>query len=451
MSASPEHDYSEPIFTSTKGYPVRRSKSQISYKLNIPPPLPLPRTQKRNVSPQFVLDSLREGLPLNFIVSSGNYGAEAYSTFSEDEELSAHFVHQLEYVLLETQSRVLYKVPLGSSFNFGLIYNPHRNLPDAMKGYLFTSPSMLLDAPVHPKLVAVVQGHVDKDPQYAVEPEDILFVVGEVRFGKKKFLKCTQVSSGLPKFIRDDWNVQFSTRPNRVFLSLSSMMQYMSSSCPFLAIIEHPSKSKSSILPKELANNSIICLTKKADETTVICSREMFSEKVLFALPANFDIDLKQVVIPKSDHENLCITSAEYFKSFNYNEVKLGLLAECSSASLKNNSNTQLLFYEEISNEEVITCSRIICPIALQKYLPLQKLSTKKISDSLNNGKTSSNIVSRLEIVEDAMQTVLAELQLLKEKLKLQAGTKKQDGSENSNDQLAETAFDMVVGKILNY
>ncbi len=397
-----------------------------------------------SLSPSDISNQLKDELPLQLVVSIGAYGENEESTFSDEEEISAHFIQTIEYVLFLDEEGRRYRIPLNSKINACPIYNPKKNLGEALKhGYFFSPKQLMAESTQCPLFVTVVQGHADEDPQHTVEVNDVLFVskktssdVG-VNSNKKSVLQCTHIVSNLTKFIKQDSKVVFLTRPSQLLLPLSTMIQYMT--CPSTHVliefpVEYAVKSKEVRVGLFLETGRI---------KNAICSRAITSSKQeikLFVLPENFDLELAYVRSNSSEQETLCAKSAGHFKNFNPANVSYDVLYSHDCKTNTFIDDTQLSFYNTIIKSNGAN-SDVTCPPKLRRYFPV------KYSRELITEGTATSVELRVGLLEKSMQTLFTEITLVKERL--DRLTIQQE--EKKAKRLAESAFDMAVGRIPFY
>ena len=387
--------------------------------------------------PSDLFKGLKDQLPQHFSVTSGTYGQDASTTFAVDEKFTAHFIHRWQFLLLKTQSGNLCKAPIRSLLNVGLIYNPRQRLDLALSGYVFGRPATLLESLDRPKIVVVLQGHDDKDPQYTVEPNDVLFIEGETTAGKKRFLRCIHVASGLSKLLREDWTVVLSTRPDRIFVPLYSIVKYVA--CPFTTIIEFPKSLSVASIGDQKQQAVVATFLAKGEDRVAICTREHGKEIMMFALPETVDIEFEISKCNKEDYETLCMQSVNYLKQFNPSKVSYELLTSSVRERSPSDNDIQSAIYKSMAQEKADHNS-IVCPQSLHKYFPFKKISTP------HSTLQPSSLESRLTLLEQAVQGLFSEMQAIKERCE-----KPKEKEPSQETHIAEAAFDMAVGEIHCY
>ena len=420
--------------------------------LSVPPPLP--SRSITAVSPYTLMTTHKAKLPLRLAVNSGNYGFNQFTTFAEEEEFSAYFLHEMDFVLAETDSKKQYQIPLASSFNFGCIFSPCHILDDALKGYSFDV-AKLMDVNPCPKLIATKSSYKGENFESSVEIDDILSIESIVKVGKKRFIKCKHCITGLTKMLREDWQITFTTRPSKLFLSLDVLFKYMS--CPIQVLVNPPKTVPQRGLPSELSTNAVACLLELGKDVTLVCGRMMTDSTVpvLFSLPANFEIDLNILECQAKKFELLQIESSDFYRSFNIQNVNLELQSYVTSKSLKNSYEVQLLLMTNLHENCLSSHNKCICPPLIQKFLPLHSVhlskALPKVANNTEKTKSSETTKSgdsstRLNKMEETVQAVVADLEICKERIRRVLEEQSQDREFKLISEKADSAFNMVRG-----
>ena len=420
--------------------------------MSVPPPLP--SRSITAVSPYTLMTKHKAKLPLRLAVNSGNYGFNQFTTFGEEEEFSGYFLHEMEFVLAETDSKKQYQIPLASSFNFGCIFSPCHELDDALKGYSFDV-AKLMDVNPCPKLIAAKTSYKGENSESSVEIDDILSLESIVKVGKKRFIKCKHCITGLTKMLREDWPITFTTRPSKLFLPLVVLFKYMS--CPIQVLVNPPKTVPERGLPNELSTNAVVCLLELGKEVTLVCGRMMTDSTVpvLFSLPANFEIDLNILECQAKKFELLQIETSDFYRSFNIQNVNFELQSYVTSKSLKNNYEVQLLLMTNLDENCLNSPSKRICPPLIQKFLPLHSVhlskALPKVANNTDKKKSSETTKlgdssTRLNIIEETVQAVVADLEICKERIRRVFEEQSQDREFNLISEKADSAFNMVRG-----
>lgn len=437
-------------------------QNQQDTSLQCSPPLPIRYTKGKKqqtliaatgtatMTPRTLMNKHEGNFPMSITTCTGSYGNDQKTTFSEGESFNAHFIYEMEHVLLNTVTNTQYKVPIASSFKFGFLFNPFQNIHEAMQGYKF-SPTQLLDAKPRPKLVAVETAYKFSDnPEALVGINDILFIESIQKIGKKTYIKCTQCFSNLTVMIREDWPITVTTAPACLLLPLDVLLKYLK--CPLTVVIDPPpiKKKHNSTHPADIYSNRVVSLLESDKDQFLVCSRFLSDTKdpFLFLLPSFCDIDLMISDCQAAKFQILEVESTDLFREFNITKVSLELAAFAASSSLKNNHSLQLKFYTSIEELKSQKHSRCICPPLLQKFLPLQ--SVKFSQSSIPNPADVSD-VQRLEVVERTVQAAVADLHICKDRIRKVMVQNSEDKDYKRIEELADSAFNIARGNVAKH
>ena len=397
------------------------------------------KSAARFVSPSDICSKLQDELPLQFMVIHGPYGDSSVSTFAEDEKFTARFIQRLQLVTFESEGGKTYEIPISSSVSASAIYDPQEKLEQALSGYLFPTPSHVMLQRVHPQFVAVIRGHADEeDPKYTVEVGDVLFLLGETKSGKKRFLKCVHVASGLTKLIREESKVELSTSPEKIQIPLSTMMQYVS--CPMRVLVSLRCTRSDCFIDKKIVG----VLAKKIHSNLIICSRVLLpSDRVtkLFAIPEHFDLDLQQIKSSEREYETLCSDSADQLQQFDPEMVNYEILSESHTKHTSFTLDIQRAFYNTAMHDKKE--NGIICPVKLRKYFPLKRFTASTNQPAVQLGSSNNSAEKRIALLEETVRVMFNTFKLLQERLNRGENTVQ----ESQFETMAKTAFNMAVGK----
>ncbi len=414
---------------------MRRSNSFTSNLMHRVNDVPY-RTTVPLVSPYDLCNGLKDRLPLRLTVTQGTYGINPMTTFIGNEEVTAHFVQSLEHVSFRTKDGQILLIPIDSSVSASAIYDPTDNLEKGLNGYVFPTPRQIMMQSPHPKFVAVLKEHVEEDPSFTVEANDVLLVVGQS--GRRRDLKCIHVASGLTKFIREECKVRLSTRPEHVLMPLKALLQYIS--LPAVKVLVSLSGCVA-----ETRDILVGVVLERKTSSNLLITRTMAgsNSEQMFSLPETFDLDLQQVSpISKEEDETLCFKSAKYLQDFDPREVGYDNLCSLNVDYCDTqHRQIQLAFYRSILNENK---KSIDCP-RLRKRLPLKQFSARKVPNP-----AVISIETRVALLEETMQALLSEMKLLGEKVDKNLLKGNDAVSNRQRYELAQVAFDTSISKCYN-
>ena len=387
-------------------------------------------TAPQSISPSDLCNQLKDSLPLQLTVTQGMYGYNPATTFVENDQLTAHFIQSLEYVLLQTPDGKLLRIPINSSVSASTIYNPTSNLSQAMNGFVFPTIDKVMMQPVVPKFVAVVKDYIEvKDIRFTVEANDVLFIVGSTKLGGKKVLKCIHAATGLTKYLRNE--VRLSTRPENVLVPLKTLLQYICGPAEVLVLLSRS-------VPHEDRDIIGVLQPEKNTCLNLLCTRSKMSFSFC-AIPESLDLDL-QHNISDGEHDSLCVKTAEFFQHFDLAKVEYDNL--CLDYKNEYDRMIQLSLYDSILYDKKE--NSITFPNRLRKFATRSSAAGKLPQASI------ASIENRVALLEETMQTLLSEMKLLNEKLD-RVVLRESSHAEKILDTtgVAQAAFDMANGKVV--
>ena len=307
----------------------------------------------------------RDKLPIKLCINAGAgiYGTDKYSTFSEADELTMHFLRRMDYVVLQTQQNQQYHVPLASTALFAPFYNPHKQAKTAMAGYIFNSPGMLIDSNPRPQFIAVISssGHDSNTESVAFCTGDILAIIErEENMGKKKHLKCINIRTGEYVMLQKSMMARFTTKPSQLMMQLDLFFEY-STAFPVQVIIKIPT---SAAYTRMIPVDEVMTLLHRGHSTLAVCSRKFFTEAAdtIFDLPLDFSLDVGIVTMEDIELEQLRHLTSDIYHSLDFEMVDYHLLAAHTSSLIPCTckADIQQAFFKMVDSCELR--KHCICP-----------------------------------------------------------------------------------------
>ena len=125
-----------------------------------------------------ILSKYSNHLPLKVLVSKGVYGMEERYSLATSDKCVIHFIKKRELVQIkDPKTNTEFSVPVNSAIKFGVVYNPHNDESEAMKGLEFQYVSDILAEPKLPKMGMAAL----KDPDVVGMKSMEVLVIHEVR------------------------------------------------------------------------------------------------------------------------------------------------------------------------------------------------------------------------------------------------------------------------------
>ena len=188
-------------------------------------------------------------LPMQVMVTTGFQGPSRKSTIPDGEHLNLLCLKKRKLVVIETLTGMKIKVPLNSSLQFGILYNPTNNLKQAVKGFHYKTAGNILSLSVLPKLICATKQHKATRQENAVHKREVLLLYeATTNSQSKRALPCIQMDSGKHKNLLEDCAGLFTTQPASVKMFLPEIINHID--LPQMAVVFFPEK-----LPKVDFNN----------------------------------------------------------------------------------------------------------------------------------------------------------------------------------------------------
>ena len=247
---------------------------------------------------------------------------------------STHALFNLTQVKIkELGSDVEYSVPLTSTMEFGLVYNPYRDEQSVLRGFTYpTVAEMLevLDSGPLPKLVCAMQDSDPSSPGDRVRKGEILLVKNVVSEASSRRLHVYSIESGTSKFLDESCAGNFSTKPERVKLLLEKIIKHIPDALPMHAKIfpdeailnegNYPTHLFQKVIKLCRTFTDVLFVASSVVESSICDGREPFE------IPQEVDLELKVVELPEDSYKQLCEKSrqvhdeiqGEYIKHYRY-------------------------------------------------------------------------------------------------------------------------------------
>ena len=274
---------------------TQRSNSMGDYHNSQPNFSPPPPPEKLSL-PLFVA-RFHDCLPLCVRVCRGFCGPSEEMSISEGDHFSIHFVKHTTVVVLESQNKNRFNVPLNSAVLFGLLYNPNNNHSEALKGYKFDKVSDMLQRGTLPLVFRARKGHQDSSPGSSIAANELLVLkkVCTKLFGKK-VLKVYSVTTGREKTLNENCIGHFSTKPRDVSMYLPEIVKHLPDAFPCKAVLFNTAESASAV-PSKLSLSVVTLLHSSINTSLVATSvleRDLENARLL-DIPIDLDIQVRVV------------------------------------------------------------------------------------------------------------------------------------------------------------
>lgn len=254
------------------------------------------------------LAKYHQDFPIPIRVCKGYCGPNEDLSISEGDRFNVHFVKYTTVVTIEYDNGTHYNVPLNSAVPFGLLYNPHNNLNEAIKGYKFEKVSDMLQKPVLPLLVFARKAYQGSSPDSSVAANELLLVrkVHTKLMGMGKHqLKVYSITQSKEKTLSANCCAHFSTRPKDVCLFLPEIIKNLPEVFPCKAVLFNnvlDANSSNSRLPSrsgsvtKMGVASVVTMLHSSIETSIVATSALENVELENARLLDIPIDLNILV-----------------------------------------------------------------------------------------------------------------------------------------------------------
>ena len=315
---------------------VKRSLSVQEIK---PPIVPrrdtaVPKPQPQSMSLKEFTGTYADQLPLSIITQTGYYGTNSQMQVSVGEKLYVHLTKTTEVVLATNHGNETYSIPLNSSCQLSLIYDPLEDMSQALAGYVFKGARTLASAEPLPKVVCTLTAW--KKGKIALEINEILIVKKK---NEKNELEVFSVSNDQTKFLPLSCPTKFTTDPKLLPMHMYPLdiVNNISDAFPCKALLQATDETRKSFGSQHLT------LLRVTSETSILCSYPGSTDQ--FDLP----VDLPKVTVTvchnKDEAEDLQLYESTKSIISNYNPAYITC---CRDDVTRSTYETQSKIYSSV-------------------------------------------------------------------------------------------------------
>ena len=304
-------------------------------------------------------------LPTRIQVTNGFCSSSTDLLISQNERFNLHFVkHTKVIVMHDSKHTEQYSVPLNSSIQFGLVYDPHHNSKEAQKGYHFETAASIMSMNPLPRLVRATKECKGAAPGMSVDANEVLIVKGIMK-KRGKFLIVQSLKHG-EKHLHEKCAGHFSTAPKDVRMHITTMMKF-GISFPQRAII-FPDGDIDRSLSLDMTKFPVT-LGKFVKETSVIASSIFetdYEVTPVMEVLLNLDIRVEPVQLSEDERRHLNDHTRTLHSNFNSSNVQL--FAELPSSRAY---DLQSLLYKQLLAGHERESTELELPLVLRPEQPL--------------------------------------------------------------------------------
>ena len=382
--------------------------------------------------------------PAAFEVTLGFSARSEEASISEGERFIANFIKRTKVYTIEDENKEHYSVPLNTTFQFALLYDPNSNKKEAMSGFIFKTAGDLMITRSLPKVVRARKAFRGVSPESSVVVNELLFVKEVVqKESDRRYVKCIQAQTGKEKQLHEECAGEFSTLPHDVREYLPNLLKHFQ--LPLKAVMCLGIDTEEDI-PSQLISAIVTISNPRTEESVVATSITSDSENtediipdssviILNDIPLTYDINLVPLqVTPFVDEKMLEQTRFIYE---NFNPAK-------SFPYMANSSSSQLALMKSVRKESNMDGVEIIEPKRLKA---VRQESGKIDSTSADSLAEVTKINGRMSSLESGFNTLEKKVDELSRKVKVDA--KSDTGTSSQDIQYLKQEYGNIKKKIV--
>ena len=267
------------------------------------------------VSPQLplheIMNKFTSDIPFRLSVSESIYGIGGGNSLLDGELLDVHCLKETTVVhAVYTHSRKKLIIPINSSIQCSVMYNPVDNDEVAEIGFSFPTTSHLFKSHPLPQVVAVDKGFAGKKKVSSFVEGEVLVLRG---FDGRKKLRCISIPSNELKVLRESMKISFTTNVLKIKLYLSEVVEYLN----------FPVKAKIFYTEKNIQQKfrHPYTLTMVSSEQSLVASYHSRPGSIVEIL-ANVPINFEVIELEEDDRQLLFEKSKTILETFHPSHVK---------------------------------------------------------------------------------------------------------------------------------
>ena len=267
------------------------------------------------VSPQLplheIMNKFTSDIPFRLSVCESIYGIGGENSLLDGELLDVHCLKETTVVhAVCTHSRKKLIIPMNSSIQCSVMYNPVDNNEVAEIGFSFPTTSHLFKSHPLPQVVAVDKGFAGKKKVSSFFEGEVLVLRG---FDGRKKLRCISIPSKELKVLRESMKISFTTNVLKIKLYLSEVVEYLN--FPVKAKIFHTEKN----IQQQIRNPHT--LTMVSSEQSLVASYHSRPGSIVEIL-ANVPISFELIELEEDDRQQLFEKSKTILETFHPSHIK---------------------------------------------------------------------------------------------------------------------------------
>ena len=341
-------------------------------------------------------------LPLRIIILQGYRGTIPELCISTSDVYNIHFTKHRSVVCIKDSMGQIYSVPINSSVQFGLVYNPDGR---STAYSTFLNVADILAQKTLPKIVCVTQTFDGASDKSIVQKNELLVILKAHRSKmRRKGLEVHSLLTKSNKFLTGDCKGHFTTDPAKTCLHLPTIVDHIHDPFPNMVVL-FPSKaftSSAQEVSSSLFSGPVTMLYAKK-ETSLVATAvidELESEaRPLLDFPHDDCLSEVQVAI-LDDCESLYENTQSLYQNFDLSKLK-----SCKDTGSRDTYDTQEFFYTAC--QEGFEKYGVELLVSLDQYAEVRNhhgvdtVATSESGDSDNYEEVDNSDNSDYEVIKD--------------------------------------------------
>ena len=204
---------------------------------SLPAVVPVYQGPQRLTLAKFVTE-FNKDFPAKFVVCKGFYGPSEDLKFSEGDQFIAHSLKQSTVVNVEYENGQRENILADKPIPFAILFNPHDNIAEAIKGYKYDKISELVQLSILPPVLWSRKAYTGSSPESSVSVNELLIVRRvKSRLVGRQQLKVYSLTQRKEKTLYTTCTGCFTTRPRDISLYLPDILKHMPDIFPCRAVM----------------------------------------------------------------------------------------------------------------------------------------------------------------------------------------------------------------------
>ena len=283
---------------------------------------PPPASEEKLSLPRF-LANYHEHFPVSVRVCKGFCGMNEEKSISEGDCFNVHFVKYTTVVSVEFENGSRSNVPLNSAVPFALLYDPHSNHTEALKGYRFEKVGDMLQTSKLPLVVRARKAYQSSNADNSIVANELLYLKKpkKAKMLGKQHLKVYSLTAGREKSLSESCIGNFSTKPKDICLFLPEILKNMPDIFPCRAVLfNNPHSEAASSMPSSNKVMSLVTMMHSSIETSLVATsalEEGAENARMLDLPIELDILVRVIPTTERQTQQLYEDTSYLYKNFN--------------------------------------------------------------------------------------------------------------------------------------